>query len=95
MAAPGTRRASSRYVPRSRQFGRTSAPMVPHFVQIIFGRNDGTVRSAGRWSTFMIISCRHWWHWIASDRTPLARMLPRSIGSIGSLKRERAIGRLA
>jgi hypothetical protein len=45
MAALGTRRASSRYVPRARQFGRTSAPMVPHFVQIIFGPNDGTVRS--------------------------------------------------
>jgi len=26
------------------QFGRTSAPTVPHFVQTIFGPKDGTVR---------------------------------------------------
>ena len=32
----------------SRQFGRTSAPMVPHFVQTIFGSNDFTVRSPGQ-----------------------------------------------
>jgi hypothetical protein len=44
---------------RSRQFGRTSAPMVPHFVHT-FGPNDGTVTSPGRWSTFMITSCKHW-----------------------------------
>jgi len=47
-------------------------------------------RSTGRWSTFMITSCRHWWHWTASDRTPFSRMLESAIGSIGSLKRERA-----
>jgi hypothetical protein len=46
--------------PRFRQFGRTSAPMVPHFVHTILGPNDGTVTSPGRWSTFMITSCRQW-----------------------------------
>jgi hypothetical protein len=43
----------------SSQFGRTSAPIVPHFVHTIFGPNEGTVTSPGRWSTFMITSCRH------------------------------------
>jgi hypothetical protein len=45
---------------RSRQFGRTSAPMVPHFVHTILGPNDGTVTSPERWSTFVITSCRQW-----------------------------------
>jgi hypothetical protein len=40
----------------SRQFGRTSAPMVPHFVHTMRGPNEGTVKSPGRWSTFMITS---------------------------------------
>ena len=44
----------------SSQFGLASAPMVPHFVHAIFGPNEGTVTSPGRWSTFMISSCRHW-----------------------------------
>src|ERR1700722_4647856 len=30
----------------SNQFGRTSAPMVPHFVHTIFGPNEGTVTVA-------------------------------------------------
>jgi hypothetical protein len=37
-----------------------------------------------------------WWHCqhdTASDPTPLSRMLPSVMGSIGSLKRERAIRR--
>jgi hypothetical protein len=75
----------------SRQFGRTSAPIVPHFVHTIRGLKDGTVRSPGRWSTFTITSCRHWWHWTASDRTPFSRMLESVIGSTGPLKRDRAI----
>jgi hypothetical protein len=39
----------------------------------------------------MITSCRHCRQRTASDRTPFRPMLARSIGSIGSLKRERAI----
>ncbi len=35
----------------------------------------------------MIASWQQFQHATASDRTPLERMLPRSIGSIGSLKR--------
>jgi hypothetical protein len=35
----------------SRQFGRASVPIVPHFVHTMRGPNDGTVRSPGRWST--------------------------------------------
>ena len=50
---------ASRVVTRSFQFGRASAPMVPHFVHTIRGPNEGTVRSPGRWSTFMTIVCRH------------------------------------
>jgi hypothetical protein len=46
----------------SRQFGRTSAPIIPHFVQTIFGPNDGTVSPPDRWSTFMITRCRQLWH---------------------------------
>jgi hypothetical protein len=65
--------------------------MVPHFVQTMRGPNEGTVRSPGRWSTLMIISCRHWWHWTASDSTPFSRMLPSVVGSIGSLNRDLAI----
>jgi hypothetical protein len=38
----------------SSQFGRTSAPMVPHFVHTIFGPSEGTGTSPGRRSTFMI-----------------------------------------
>jgi len=38
------------YLPASRQLGRTSPPIVPHFVHTIFGPNDGTVRSPGWWS---------------------------------------------
>jgi hypothetical protein len=47
-----------------------------------------------RWSTFMITLWWHCGHWTASDLTPFSRMLARSIGSIGSLKRERAINRI-
>jgi hypothetical protein len=38
---------------RSGQSGLTSAPTIPHFVHTIRGINEGTVRSPGRWSTFM------------------------------------------
>ena len=75
---PGGSRAG-----RSVQFGLTFAPTVPHLVHTIRNPSDGTVRSPGRWSTFMIFS---WWqlmHQISSDRTPLARMFAKSIGSIG------------
>jgi hypothetical protein len=55
--------------------------MLPHFMRTIFDPNVGTVRWPGRWSTLRI-TCRHWWQWIASERTPFARMLARSIGLI-------------
>jgi hypothetical protein len=63
----------------------TFALAVPHFVHFIRSPSEGTVRSPGRWPTFMIFS---WWqlmHQISSDRTLLARMFAKSIGSIGSL----------
>jgi hypothetical protein len=44
---------------RALSAGLTSAPIVPHFVHTMRGPNDGTVRSPGMWSTFMIVSCRH------------------------------------
>jgi hypothetical protein len=67
--------------------GLTFAPTVPHLVHDIRSPSDGTVRSPGRWSTFMIFS---WWqlmHQMSSDHTPLARMFAKSIGWIGSLRR--------
>jgi hypothetical protein len=69
-----------------RALARTSAPMVPHFVHTMRGPNVGTVRSPARWSTFKSTSCRHCWHWTASDRTPSSPVLESIIGSIGSLK---------
>jgi hypothetical protein len=50
---------TDRYLVASIQFGRTSAPIVPHFVHTMREPKDGAVRSPGRWSTFMITSCRH------------------------------------
>ena len=44
---------------RSFQLGRASAPMILHFVHTVCSPNEGTVRSPGKWSTFMIAS---WWH---------------------------------
>jgi hypothetical protein len=76
---------------RSGQSGLTSAPTIPHFVHTIRRINEGTVRSPGRWSTFMVLSWWHRWHRNASDRTPLLRMFAMVIGSIGSLKREAVI----
>jgi hypothetical protein len=35
-----------------------AASMIPHLVHAIFGPNDGTVRSPGRWSTFTISRSR-------------------------------------
>jgi hypothetical protein len=51
----------------------------------------GTVRSPGRWSTLTITRCRHWLHWTSSERTPLARIFARSIGSMGSLRQRGVI----
>ena len=35
------------------QFGRASAPMIPHLVHTMRGPKDGTVISPRRWSTFI------------------------------------------
>jgi hypothetical protein len=45
-SVPG--RGVARYLPRSRQFGLTSAPTIPHLVHTMRGPNDGTVRSPGK-----------------------------------------------
>jgi hypothetical protein len=42
------------YRSRSRQFGRTSAPTIPHFVHTIRGPNDGTGTSSGHVSALMM-----------------------------------------
>ena len=75
----------------SRQFGLTSAPIVPHFVHTMRGPKDGIVMSPGRWSTLRITSCRHCLHMMSSERTPFSRMFATSIGTIGSVERGRAI----
>jgi hypothetical protein len=57
-------------------------------------RPVGMGTSSGHRSALMIA---RWWHiqqHTSSDRTPLARMLPRVIGSIGSLMRLAPIRRL-
>src|SRR5271157_1156088 len=54
--------------------------MIPHRVQIMRGPNDGTGTSSDHGSALRIA---RWWHCqqhTSSDRTPLARMLPRVIG---------------
>jgi hypothetical protein len=66
--------------------------MIPHFVHTMRGPNVGTGVSSGHRSTLRMARWWHCQHDTASDRTPLSRMLPSVIGSIGSLERERAIG---
>jgi hypothetical protein len=78
----------------SRQFGRASPPIIPHFVHTMRGPNVGTGTSSGQRSA---LSTAWWWHTqqhTSSDRTPLARMLPSVIGSIGSLMRLAVIRRI-
>src|SRR5580704_6669482 len=60
---------------------RASAPMIPHWVQTIRSLNAGIGTSSGHGSALSV--ARWWWHCqhdTSSDRTPLARMLPRVIG---------------
>jgi hypothetical protein len=59
----------------SRQFGRASAPMMPHRVPTMRGPNVGTGTWSGQRSALSTASWWHRWHDTASDRTPLARML--------------------
>jgi hypothetical protein len=58
--------------PRSRQFGRTSAPTMPHFVQTMRGPNQRTLLA---WE-FVGIDDKV----TSNDRTPFCRVLARSIG---------------
>jgi hypothetical protein len=54
--------------------------MMPHRVHTMRGPNAGTGTSSGQLSALRIA---RWWHiqqHTSSDRTPLARMLPRVIG---------------
>jgi hypothetical protein len=76
-AAPG---AGRRYHPFSRQFGRASAPTIPHFVQTIRGPNTGTGTSSDHGSALKIALWWHCQHDTSSDRTLFARMLPSVIG---------------
>jgi hypothetical protein len=43
----------------SRQFGRASAPMIPHLVRTIRGPNTGTRTSSGQRSALKIASWLH------------------------------------
>ena len=69
------------------QFGRASAPTMPQRVHTMRGPNVGTGTSSDHGSALMIARWWHCQHVTSSDRTPLARMLPRVIGSIGSVNR--------
>jgi hypothetical protein len=75
----------------SRQFGRASAPTIPHRVQTIRGPNVGTGTSSDHGSALKIARWWHCRHDTSSDRTPLLRMLRSVIGWIGSLKRVAAM----
>ncbi len=69
------------------QFGRASAPKIPHLVHTILGPKVGTRTWSAQASTLKIA---RWWHCqqdTSSERTPFSRMLPRVIGSIGLLMR--------
>jgi hypothetical protein len=74
------------------QCGRASAPMMPQFVHTMRGPNVGTGTWSGQRSALRIVLWWHCQHVTSSDRTPLARMLPSVIGSIGSLVCLTAIG---
>jgi hypothetical protein len=66
------------------QCSRAAAPMILQRVHTMRGPNVGTGTSSDHRSALKIA---RWWHaqqHTSSDRTPLARMLPRVIGSIGS-----------
>jgi hypothetical protein len=68
------------------QFGRPSAPTIPHRVHTIRGPNVVTGTSSDHRSP---LRSARWWHTrqhTLSDRTALARMLPSVIGSMGSLR---------
>jgi hypothetical protein len=75
------------HVDFSRQFGRASAPIMPHLVHTMRGPNMGTGTLSGHRPAHRMARWWHCQHDTSSDRTPLARMLPSVIGSIGSLKR--------
>jgi hypothetical protein len=71
----------------SRAAAAPAGAMIPQFVHTIRSPNVGTGTLSGHGSALRIVL---WWHTpqqTSSERTPLARMLPSVIGSIGSLKR--------
>jgi hypothetical protein len=64
---------------------------MPQRVHTMRGPIVGTGTSSSQLSALSTASWWHRWHDTASDRTPLARMLPSVIGSIGSLEQGRPI----
>jgi hypothetical protein len=66
--------------------------MIPQRVHTMRGPNVGNGTSSDHVSAFKIARWWHCQHDTSSDRTPLAHMLPRVIGSIGSLTRLATIG---
>jgi hypothetical protein len=65
-------------------FGRASAPTMPQRVHTMRGPNVGTAMWSGQRSA---LSTASWWHChqdTASDRTPLARMLPVQPATAGA-----------
>ena len=57
----------------SRQFGRASAPTIPHRVQTIRGRKARTKTASAQPPADSTASWRHSSHVTASERTPIAR----------------------
>jgi len=67
---------------RSRQFGRTSAPIMPHPVQTMRGPNAGTGAVSGYAATLNTTIRGQALQYTMSERTPFARMLPSVMGAI-------------
>jgi hypothetical protein len=81
------------YRARFFQAGRTSAPTVPHFEHSMIGPNSATGMSSGHWSTPMKALCWHFGHDTASVALTFWRGMLSVAGSVGSLRRGRAIRR--
>ena len=67
---------------RSLQFGRTSAPILPHLVHTALASRSRSAVSSGQRSTS---TTALWWHkpveqWISNRRTPCERIWPRVTG---------------
>jgi hypothetical protein len=81
------------YRARFFQAGRTLAPTVPHFEHSMIDPNSATGMSSGHWSTSMKALCWHFGHDTANVALTFWRGMLSVAGSVGSLRRGRAVRR--